>query len=118
MEKDILFRMMFTDEQFNAFKFSAATRSRVYDFLRTTDRRVLILYGKSDPWYALRVPEFADNQSIYYFADDRQSHSFRIENMPDDVYYRTILLLDNAFKCISIFSAFCTYRLLHYFRYL
>ena len=96
MEKDILFRMMFTDEQFSAFKFSAATRNRVYDFLSTTDSKVLILYGKSDPWYSLRVPEFADNQSIYYFADDRQSHSFRIENMPDDVYYSTILLLDNA----------------------
>lgn len=96
MEKDILFRMVFTDEQFSAFKFSPATRNRVYDFLSTTDSRILILYGKSDPWYALRVPEFEENPNVYYFADDRQSHAFKIENMPDNVYYSTILLLDNA----------------------
>lgn len=96
MEKDILFRMMFTDEQFSAFKFSADTRNRVYDFLRTTDRRVLILYSKSDPWYALRVPEFDGNTNVHYFADAGQSHILRIENLPNDMFYETVALLDEA----------------------
>lgn len=96
MEKDILFRMVFTDEQFSAFKFSPATRNRVYDFLASTDRRVLILYSKSDPWYSLHVPEFDDNPNIYYFADAGQSHSLRIENMPNYMFYETVALLDNA----------------------
>ena len=96
MEKDILFRMVFTDEQFNAFKFSADTRNRVYDFLAATTSKVLILYGKSDPWYSLRVPEFKGNPNVHYFADAEQSHSFEIKNMPNDMFYETISLLDSA----------------------
>ena len=96
MEKDILFRMMFTDEQFSAFKFSPATRNRVYDFLSTTESKMLILYSKSDPWYSLRVPEFEGNKNVHYFADPGQSHTFKIENMPDDMFYETVALLDEA----------------------
>ena len=96
MEKDILFRMMFTDEQFNTFKFSADTRNRVYDFLSTTDSKVLILYSKSDPWYALHVPEFDGNTNVHYFADAGQSHFLYIDKMPDNMFYEIVMLLDNA----------------------
>ena len=96
MEKDILFRMMFTDEQFSTFKFSADTRNRVYDFLSTTDRKVLILYSKADPWYALRVPEFDENTNVHYFADNGQSHFLYIEKMPNNMFYEIVMLLDNA----------------------
>jgi len=96
MEKDILFRMVLTDEQFSAFKFSSATRNRVYDFLASTESKVLILYSKSDPWYALRVPEYEENKNVHYFADAGQSHTFKIENMPDDMFYETVALLDEA----------------------
>ena len=96
MEKDILFRMVFTDEQFEAFKFSPDTRNRVYDFLKTTDSKILILYSKSDPWYALHVPEDNDNPNVYYFADEGQSHTFRIAKMPEDMKEQVTALIDSA----------------------
>ncbi|MBQ9389806.1 MAG: hypothetical protein IJU07_06495, partial [Synergistaceae bacterium] len=98
MDKDILYRMMFTDEQMEAFTFSPETRNRIYEWVRTTDSKVIFLYGTSDPWYSLGLTEddLAGNTHVKIIADPKQSHSFRIANLPEEMRNEIISVIDEA----------------------
>ena len=98
MDKDILYRMMFTDEQMEAFTFSPDTRNRIYEWIRTTDSKVIFLYGTSDPWYSLSITEddLAGNTHVKIIADPNQSHSFKIANLPEEIRNEIISIIDEA----------------------
>ena len=98
MDKDILYRMMFTDEQMEAFTFSPDTRNRIYEWIRTTDSKVIFLYGTSDPWYSLSITEddLAGNTHVKIIADPNQSHSFKIANLPEEMRNEIISIIDEA----------------------
>lgn len=90
--------MMFTEEQMEAFTFSPDTRNRIYEWVRTTDSKVIFLYGTSDPWYSLGITEddLAGNTNVKIIADPKQSHSFKIANLPEEMRNEIIAIIDEA----------------------
>ena len=83
-EKNYMALSDFTQEQLDTFKFNPATRNKMLEWTQTNTSNVIMIYGDSDPWYFMRLPE-TDNQNIHVFISSEDSHGVSIENMEEEL---------------------------------
>ena len=73
----------FTKEQLEKFKFKSDMREKMLAWTNTNTSNVIMIYGDSDPWYFMRLPE-TDNENIHVFTSSRDAHNIRISKMADE----------------------------------
>lgn len=84
MEDGLLWRLVFTDAQRDAFVYDGSLAASMAAFEETTDAKILMVFGASDPWISLRLPE-TDNPSIAAFVHPTASHGANISTMPEEM---------------------------------
>lgn len=77
-------KMLFTPEQMSNFTYSDAFRNKLIDLSKTTEANIAMVYGQTDTWYAVRMPE-NDNPNIKIFAVPDQAHSACYLNMSTEM---------------------------------
>ena len=92
-EKDFYAKVMFTDEQREAFKFDPYLRNELINWTHTTESNVIMIYGNADPWYSVRLPDVYDNPNVNIFVMDK-SHDASIEGMPQEQKQEVVALLN------------------------
>lgn len=75
--------LVLTDAQKEAFRYDGMMNERLKEWAETTDSRVIMIYGSSDPWYSVRVPD-TENPNVSIFVSDRKPHTARILNTGED----------------------------------
>ncbi|MBQ7215284.1 MAG: hypothetical protein IJS39_04800, partial [Synergistaceae bacterium] len=93
-EKNFSARMNFTEEQQRVFTFDPYMRNELLNWSHTTQSNVIMLYGSSDPWYFVRLPDVDDNPNVHIFTTPL-SHIVRIADMPEDQKAQITGLLDS-----------------------
>ncbi|MDY6399426.1 MAG: S28 family serine protease [Synergistales bacterium] len=83
-EKNYIALSDFTQEQLDTFKFNPATRNKMLEWTQTNTSNVIMIYGDSDPWYFMRLPE-TDNQNIHVFISSTNSHGVTINKMEEEL---------------------------------
>ena len=83
-ERDYTALSNFTQEQIDTFKFNPAMRNKMLEWTETNTSNVIMIYGDSDPWYFMRLPE-TDNQDIHVFISSKEAHNVGIRNMEEEL---------------------------------
>jgi len=83
-EKNYLALSSFTQEQLDTFKFNPAMRNKMLEWTETNTSNVIMIYGDSDPWYFMRLPE-TDNKNIHVFISSKDAHNIKIKNMEEEL---------------------------------
>ena len=58
---------------------------RINEMLQTTEDQFIILYGSSDPWYAVRPDDVNDRDNINIYVNDNYPHTMCISNFDKEV---------------------------------
>jgi len=74
MEQNLLFKMVFTDEQLSAFTFNEQLYQDMVEWSHTVDKPVIMFYGGTDVWYEVRLPDVTDNPNVHIYVDKTGSH--------------------------------------------
>lgn len=74
------------------FSFDDTIYHKVCDFLKTTDARMLFIYGQFDPWSAVKV-EDPHRDNIKIFIDPAGSHRARIGTFPEETRNEIMAIL-------------------------
>ncbi|OAV69076.1 Prolyl tri/tetrapeptidyl aminopeptidase precursor [Bacteroidales bacterium Barb4] len=75
--------------------FSAALMyDKVYNYLKENDPKMILIYGETDPWSAVRVPDFKGKKNMQIYIAPRGSHSTRIRTMPEKTREKIIRQLN------------------------
>ena len=82
MEENLLWDIVFTDEQKKAFSYNGNFRDQLISSLKSTDARILMVYGATDPMYAVRLPKIS-NDNIRQYVHPGLSHTIVIQSFPD-----------------------------------
>lgn len=93
-EKNFSARMNFTEEQQRVFTFDPYMRNELLNWSHSTQSNVIMIYGSSDPWYFVRLPDVDDNPNVHIFTAPL-SHMVRIADMPADQKAQITGLLDS-----------------------
>lgn len=65
------------------FKFDKSLSKKLANFIKTTDSKMLFIYGEFDPWSAVRA-EDPHKENIKIFIQPGGSHRARISTFPED----------------------------------
>lgn len=93
MEDGLLQSLVFNDAQRTAFTYDDTFVKALVNSVKTTTAKHLMIYGLSDPWYAVRIPDATDNPNVKIFVNPNQPHSAGIANMPEDMQADIIKVL-------------------------
>ena len=93
-EKDFTARMIFTEDQQKVFTFDPYMRNELLNWSHTTQSNVIMIYGSSDPWYFVRLPDVDDNPNVHIFTTPL-SHTVQIGDMPAQQKAQVTGLLDS-----------------------
>ena len=86
-------RISFTEEQYRLFTFDPYMRNELLAWSHTTQSNVIMIYGNSDPWYFVRLPDVDDNPNVHIFTTN-MSHKASIMRMPDSQKAQVTALLN------------------------
>ena len=86
-------KMLFTDEQMKVFTFDPHMRNEMIKWSHTTESNVIMIYGNSDPWYFVRLPDVDDNPNVHIFTSEH-SHLVSINSMSQEEKEEILSLLD------------------------
>ena len=98
MEKGLLFRMVFTPEQYEAFTFDPTIYNNMVKWSHETQSQVIMIYGAADVWYSVRLPDVTDNENIHIFTLPKASHLAGFERMNKKMADEVENLLDPILK--------------------
>ena len=91
------FKAEFTQEQLKAFTFNPEMRNKMLEWTKTNTSNVIMIYGDSDPWYFVRLPE-TDNKNIHVFVSSKAAHGVKIDDMTDSDKNEIMSLLNSWLK--------------------
>lgn len=74
------------------FTFDDNIYESMTEFIRTTDKKMLFIYGEFDPWSAVKV-EDPHTPNVKVFVDPAGSHRARIGTFPEDTQKEIISIL-------------------------
>lgn len=94
MEEGLLFRMVFTPEQFEAFTFDDTVYKNMLEWSHTTDSLVIMIYGGADVWYSVRLPDVTDNDNVHIYTIPNASHMADFYMMSRDMREEIYGMLD------------------------
>ena len=83
-EREYIALSGFTQEQLDTFKFNPAMRNKMLEWTETNKSNVIMIYGDSDPWYFMRLPE-TENEDIHVFISSKDAHSVKIGNIEEEL---------------------------------
>ena len=86
-------RTRFTEEQYRLFTFDPYMRNELLAWSHTTQSKVIMIYGNSDPWYFVRLPDVDDNPNVHIFTTT-MSHVASIMRMPEGQRAQVTALLN------------------------
>ncbi len=72
----------FSDAEQALFKYDNTTRNALINWSQTTDEQVIMIYGISDPWYYVRIPD-VKRENIHIFVHPENNHYANISNFPE-----------------------------------
>lgn len=72
----------FSDAEQDLFKYDNTTRNELINWSQTTDEQVIMIYGISDPWYYVRIPD-VKLENIHIFVHPKNNHHANISNFPE-----------------------------------
>ncbi|MBO4494294.1 MAG: hypothetical protein J5752_00380 [Clostridiales bacterium] len=81
MEKGLLFRMVFTDEQYKAFTFDDSVYKDMLTWSHTTTKTSIMIYGGADVWYTVRLPDVTDNPNVHIYVAKASCHNTMIVSL-------------------------------------
>lgn len=84
MEKGLLFKMVFTPEQLQAFTFNPTVYNDMVEWSHTTKTPVIMVYGGADVWYSVRLPDVTDNENIHIYVAKKASHMATLHGLSND----------------------------------
>ena len=84
MEDGLLWRLVFTEAQREAFFYHGSFASSLTAFENTTNAKILMVFGATDPWISLRIPE-TNNPNVAVFVHPTAPHSANISSMPEEM---------------------------------
>ncbi|MBO4688088.1 MAG: hypothetical protein J5636_06200 [Clostridiales bacterium] len=82
MESGLLYRMVFTPAQLATFTFDSSLYDAMVEWSHTTEKTVIMFYGASDVWYAMRLPDVTDNPNVHIYVDQKASHIGSFTGLP------------------------------------
>ncbi len=97
MEDGLLWKLVFTDAQREAFVYNGSLASSLAAFEDTTGAKLLMVFGAADPWISLRIPE-TDNPNVAAFVHPTAAHNATISTMPEEMKKEAAGILDNWFR--------------------
>jgi uncharacterized repeat protein (TIGR02543 family) len=94
MEDGLLQKVMLTAEQRATLKYSDDMHDKLIDWSKTTTAHVVMLYGGTDPWYAVRIPD-TSNPNVHRYVAPAKNHSVRMSDLTTDEQTELSGLLDS-----------------------
>ena len=92
-EKNYLALNNFNQAQLDTFKFNPDMRNKMLKWTETSTSNVIMIYGDSDPWYFMRLPE-TDNENIHVFVSSKTAHLTWLSSIEEDLRAEITALLD------------------------
>ena len=92
MENGLLWDTVFTEEQRAAFTFDSSFRDAQAASIRTTSAKHLMIFGATDPWISLRMPD-TDNPNVRIFIHPTATHTAMISTMPAEMQAEAVAVL-------------------------
>ena len=83
-EKNYMALATLTQRQLDTFSFNPAMRNKMLEWTETNASNVIMIYGNSDPWYFMRLPE-TGNKNIHVFVSSTDAHYVRIQKMEEEL---------------------------------
>lgn len=62
--------------------YNNAVHDNLINWINTTDEQVIMIYGNSDPWYSVRIPD-VERDNVHIFVHPYNNHYSAIENFPE-----------------------------------
>lgn len=94
MEDGLLWNIVFSEEQRAAFAWDGELEASLSSFLDTTEAKILMVFGATDPWFSLRIPH-TDNPNVVEFIHPTAPHTAAIASMPENMRNEAIAVLQN-----------------------
>ena len=81
MEDGLFYRIHLEPEICDELVFDGSLREGLIEWMNTTDCNVILLYGGSDVWYPMRLPDVEDRENFHTFVDPNASHAYMLSNI-------------------------------------
>ena len=94
MEDGLFWSIVFSEEQKAAFAWDDSLETALSSYLDTTSAKVLMVFGATDPWIALRIPK-TDNPNVVEFVHPTAPHSAMLSTLPEDMIGEASAVLQN-----------------------
>ena len=98
MEDMFNLKLFIQPEVLETLSFDISLHDDLVNWSQTTDANVIMLFGGSDVWYPLRLPDVPDRENFHTFVDDSDAHGRIYSHI--DLYSRSDIqdLIDEAMK--------------------
>ena len=98
MEDMLSLRLYIYPEVLETLSFDKSLYNDLITWSQTTESNVIVLFGGSDVWYPLRLPDVPDRENYHTFVDDLSAHGHIYANI--DLYSRYDIqeLIDEALR--------------------
>lgn len=81
-DRDAHFKMFYSPAEQAVIKYSSATRNALINWSQTTKKEIIMIYGISDPWYSVRIPDVS-RDNVHIFVHPANNHASKVSNFPD-----------------------------------
>lgn len=81
--------------------YDPSLRKAMIDWTHTTQSNVMMIYGNSDPWYFVRLPDVTDNPNVHIFVVDG-NHGVGIKDMKAEDKAKAIDLLNTWLTAYTV----------------
>lgn len=76
-------QQVFSEAEIRLFdNYTTAVYDNLTNWIKTTDEQVIMIYGNSDPWYAVRIPD-VNRDNVHIFVHPANNHYSMIANFPE-----------------------------------
>jgi uncharacterized repeat protein (TIGR02543 family) len=94
MDADLVFNVFLTPEQRATLQYSDTTRNQLIAWSQTTTAHSVMIYGGTDPWDAVRIPDVS-NPNIHRYVAPAKNHSVRMTDLTAAEQTELSALLDS-----------------------
>ncbi len=94
MESNLMETMMFTPAQRIIWHYSDDMHNELIDWSQTTTTHSVMIYGGTDPWYAVRIPDVS-NPSVHRYVAPTMNHGVRMTDLTAAEQTELSALLDS-----------------------
>ena len=92
---NIVFNMVLTPEQNEAFAYDGTFYEGVTQWVDTTGAKVVYIYGNSDPWYSMRMHD-TDNPNVKIYTNNQKPHTVRITDFDEATMKEIVGFVNDA----------------------